>query len=298
MFHFYKKEKFMIIPGDIPEALHQKFQENYNAITKNSQKLFLFAGDHKLEKANTLKPEYLFELAAEPGIGAFATHLGLIARYGKSHPTTNYIAKLNGKSNLLKTRKHKSFFLRGDLYSFSLKDPISRQLWSIQDVLTLQKNSGLNIRGVGYTIYLGSSFESEMLREAARIVTEAHQHGLVAILWMYPRGHSVKDELDGEIIAGAAGIGTELGADFVKIKIPSHEPIEWLQKSVESAGNTKVLISGGEKYSDPKNFIKEMEEYLSKTNIAGYAVGRNIFECEPQQAKEMIKKLSLMVYNE
>ena len=299
----------MIIPADIPQNMHATFQQNYNAITKNtdlsgtdlsgthssgSEKLFLFAGDHKLEKLNQINPERFFELAAEPEIGCFATHLGLIARYGKQYPNVNYIVKLNGKSNLLKT-------LTGSGWNSGnpniLQDPLSRQLWNVDDVVSFQKNSGLNIRGVGYTVYLGSSFEAEMLKEAAQMVFQAHQHGLVAILWMYPRGYSVYDDLDGDVIAGAAGVAAELGADFVKVKIPrpSRTSAEYLQKAVQSAGNTKVICSGGEK-ENAEDFLAEIEHQLTKGGIAGCAVGRNIFEHELPQAKEMIKKLGKLIH--
>lgn len=288
----------MIIPADIPQSFHQIFQNNYNAITKNSQNLFLFAGDHKLEKLNLINPEILFKLASDQEVGCFATHLGLIARYGNQYPNVNYIVKLNGKSNLLKTSKYRSFFMpiqKALQKSTILHDPVSRQLWSVDDALSLQKNSGLNIRGVGYSVYLGSSYESDMLYEAAGIVHEAHQQGLVAILWMYPRGYSVKNEFDGQIIAGAAGVAAELGADFAKIKVPSSQNIHWLKTAVESAGNTKIIISGGEKQNSEK-FLEEIETLIAQTGIAGVAVGRNIFECEPAHAQEMIKKISALVY--
>lgn len=289
----------MLIPSDIPQNFHQKFQENYNAITKNSENLFLFAGDHKLEKLNLINPEHLFQLAAQPEIGAFATHLGLISRYGKQYPNTNYIVKLNGKSNALKTLQYRTFCMPTRMFLQErdiAHDPVSQQLWSVEDIITFQKNSGLNIRGVGYTVYLGSTYETRMLQEAARIIFEAHQYGLITFLWMYPRGYSVKNERDGALIAGAAGVAAALGADFAKVKAPSHNTEQWLKKVIESAGNTRILLSGGEKYKHAENFIQDAQGYLTKTGIAGLAVGRNIFELELSQAHEMIKKLSQLVY--
>ncbi len=48
-----------------------------------------------------------------------------------------------------------------------------------------------SILGVGYTIYPGSELEAAMFAEAARLIFEAHQYGLVTVIWAYPRGHSV-----------------------------------------------------------------------------------------------------------
>lgn len=273
--------KKVFIPCDVPPVLHKTFQENYEIITKKTNRLFLFAADHKIEHLNPIDPKLFFELAQQPEIGAFTTHLGLIARYGKNYPDINYIVKLNGKSNALHNH-----------------DPLSKQLWTIDDVITFKKNSGLNIRGVGYTVYLGSEHESAMLAQAAQIVFQAHQQGLVVVLWMYARGASIKNENDVHLIAGAAGTGASLGADFVKVKLPQKTAhlsnAQAIDLIVRSAGNTKVLFSGGEK-QEPNHFIKSVEEQLA-AGAAGTAVGRTIYEQELNDALSLTQKLHTLIY--
>src|SRR5882724_2997900 len=99
-----------IIPADVPEHKHDIFTKNYNAITRNTGRLFLFSCDHKIEHLNTdfygksiapqaLHPEHMFRIASQGNVGAMATHLGLMARYAKQYPDINYIVKLNGKTN-------------------------------------------------------------------------------------------------------------------------------------------------------------------------------------------------------
>jgi fructose-bisphosphate aldolase / 6-deoxy-5-ketofructose 1-phosphate synthase len=66
------------------------------------------------------------------------------------YPEINYIIKMNGKTDLVKKEQ---------------RDPISRQLWSLDQVLEFKKSSGLSIVGVGYTVYLGSEYETEMLTQ-------------------------------------------------------------------------------------------------------------------------------------
>lgn len=268
------------IPADIPPNKLNIYRENYNAITKNSKNLFLFAGDHKLEHLNPLNPEKLFNLAQSNEIGAFATHLGLIARYGIRYKTINYIAKLNGKTNLIPQKD---------------KDPLSTLLWSVNDALNLIQTNKLLIRGVGYTIYLGSEYESIMLQQAAHIIQQAHQNGLIAILWIYPRGKAVHNEQSVDIITGAAGIATSLGADFVKIKAPEGKP-ELLQSVVKSAGNTGVICSGGEK-KETDQFLRTVQDQMSLGKIAGCAIGRNIYEHQTKDAQKIITKLSKLIYS-
>lgn len=274
----------VITPLDVPSRYQKTFIRNYQAITRGTDKLFLFAADHKIEKLESINPEDFFVIADSKYIGAFATHLGLIARYGNLHRDINYLVKLNGKTDIIPTTQ---------------KDPCSRALWSVEQVVALQKRSGLSICGIGYTIYLGSDHEAEMLAEAAQVVYQAHQHGLIATLWVYPRGRALNDETAVHYAAGAAGVATSLGSDFVKIKPPhAGEAIssaELLKQVVKSAGNTKVLCSGGER--QPHNtFIKGLHEYINIGGVAGVAVGRNIYEHDFGNAMKTAEAISGIVY--
>jgi DhnA family fructose-bisphosphate aldolase class Ia len=200
----------VIVPLDVPGEKRHRYIENYLKITKGSGRLMLFAGDQKVEHLNddffgpgidpqNSNPEHMFRIADVANIGVFASQLGLIARYGMDYPDVPYLVKLNSKTNLVKT---------------SQADPISHQWLDIQQVVDFKESSGLGILGVGYTVYLGSEHESEMLRQAAQIVNRSHMHGLVTVLWMYPRGKAVKDEKDPHLIAGAAGVAAAIGSDF------------------------------------------------------------------------------------
>lgn len=272
------------IPLDVPSRYHRTFAKNYAAITKNTDRLFLFAADHKMEKLNPINPEDLFVLAASPHIGAFATHLGLIARYGALYKNSNYIAKLNGKTDIVPTTQ---------------QDPYSRALWSVDQVLDFQKESGVTIRGVGYTIYLGSEYEHDMLAEAAEIINQAHKHGLVTILWVYPRGRALTDDNNIHWVAGAAAVATSLGSDFVKIKVPhaaqAVSSAELLKQVVVAAGNTRVLCSGGEK-QDSTTFLRGLHDYLHIGGVAGAAIGRNIFEHDFAHANKIAEACSALIY--
>lgn len=263
---------------------YAEFKKNYAAITKDTGKLFLFAGDQKIEHMNSVDPKVLFDLASQTECGAFATHLGLIQQYGTDYPNVNYIAKLNGKTNLVPREQ---------------QDPFSKQLWSIDDVLLLKQETGINLCGVGYTIYLGSAHEALMLHEAAQIVQEAHHHGFVAILWIYVRGKAVTAECSPHLIAGAAGVGATLGADFVKVKTPQstekESSAQALQQAVSSAGKTKVICAGGP-VQQPTDFIRELHEQLTIGGTAGAAVGRNIYQHAPEKATKIAKATAGLIY--
>lgn len=273
----------MVVPADVPRAQRATFEENYNALTRGTEYALLFAADQKIEHLNPINPDDLFVLAASPHLKCLATHPGLIARYAEQYPDVNYVAKVNGKSFLIPV---------------SQRDPLSAQHYSIASIMRL-KAAGANIRGVGYTIYLGSEFEYRMLAEAGQLVHDAHQQGLVAILWMYPRGKAIRNETEARLTAGAAGVGASLGADFVKVRAPMAQngasSAALMQDVVKSAGNAKVLCAGGER-QDPEIFLRELHALLNTGHAAGSAVGRNIYQHDYARALKMASAISALVY--
>jgi DhnA family fructose-bisphosphate aldolase class Ia len=275
----------VMVPCDVPQAMRERYTDNYLAATCKSGRLMLFAGDQKVEHLNDDfygegihpddgDPEHLFRIASQGKIGVFATQLGLIARYGVDYPEVRYLVKLNSKTHLVKTAQ---------------QDPLSQQWFDIEQVVAFQKSSSLNIVGVGYTIYLGSEYEATMLRQAAQIVYQAHQHGLITVLWIYPRGKALKDEKDPHLIAGATGAAAALGTDFVKVNYPKKEGLaskEIFKEAVRAAGRTKVVCAGGSNV-DIKIFLQTLHDQINVSGAAGNATGRNIHQKSLDEAIRM-----------
>ncbi len=279
------REDDNLVPLDVPNAERENYIHNYLKITQKSGRLMLFAGDQKVEHLNNdfygqgihpddSEPEHLFRIASQANIGVFATQLGLIARYGHSYADVPYLVKLNAKTNLVKT---------------SQSDPFNNQWLDVQQVVNFRDNSGLNILAVGYTIYLGSEYESEMLQQAAQIVSNAHQHGLISVLWVYPRGKAVTDEKDPHLIAGATGVAACLGSDFVKVNYPKKEGCESkeiFKEAIRAAGLTKVVCAGGSS-DDVEVFLKRLHDQIHVSGALGNATGRNIHQKSLEEAVRM-----------
>lgn len=271
-----EKEVSVFVPCDVPAKARETYIKNYRLVTHGSGRLMLFAGDQKVEHLNDDfygegiheddgDPEHLFRIADQSRIGVFATQLGLIARYGMDYPKVPYLVKLNSKTHLVKTAQ---------------QDPFSGALWSVKQVAKFRDRSGLKIAAVGYTLYLGSTFEHQMLREAAEAICEAHNEGMLVVLWIYPRGAAVKDEKDPHLIAGAAGVAAALGADFVKVNAPKKEgadPAGLLCEATRAAGRTKVVCAGGSS-TDAKKFLQGLYDQIHTGCAAGNATGRNIHQ--------------------
>ena len=264
------------IPADVPNDVLNEYLSNYDEITLGSERLMLFAGDQKIEHLNDdfhgegiaaddNDPEHLFKIASQAEIGVFATQLGLISLYANDYPDIPYLVKLNSKTNLVKTAQ---------------QDPLSTQMIDVRQVVEFKKNTGLNILAVGYTVYLGSEYENAMIREAAQAVHWAHRHGLVTVLWVYPRGKAVKDEKSPELIAGATGVAACLGSDFVKVNYPKKEgqkSAEIFKQAIKAAGRTKVVCAGGSSM-EPKAFLQQLHDQIFISGASGNATGRNIHQ--------------------
>ncbi len=274
------------VPLDVPKDKRAEYLKNYDEMTHGAGRLMLFAGDQKVEHLNKdfygkgispddANPEHLFQIASKAKIGVFATQLGLIARYGMDYKEVPYLVKLNSKTDLVKTEQ---------------MDPFSNQWIDVEQVVKFKKDNGLRILAIGYTIYPGSKYEGDILRQAAQIVYKAHEHGLVSVVWAYPRGVAVKDELDPHLVAGATGIAATLGTDFVKVNYPEdkdgNSAAELFKEAVMAAGRTKVVCSGGPSV-DVKVFLQRLHDQIFISGASGNATGRNIHQKSLDEAIEM-----------
>ncbi len=278
------------VPADVPAEARQIYVDNYLAATRGTGRLMLFACDQKIEhlnddfygdgiSADDSDPEHLFRIGAQGVCGVLAGQRGLIAQYAADYPDINYLVKMNSKTHLVKT---------------SQDDPYSPQLYGIETVLDLRDN-GVNVVGIGYTIYLGSEYESNMVQEAGQLIADAHANGLLVVLWMYPRGKAVANEKDPHLIAGAAGTALCLGADFTKVNPPkgtdAATSAELLKECSSAAGRTGLVCAGGSTV-DAKTFLTQLYDQIHTGGAIGNATGRNIHQRELGEAVRLTKAIS------
>ena len=279
------------VPADVPDELIETYLDNMHAATAGTGLMNLFACDQKIEHLNddfydggadiplsSNDPAHLFEIGdlsfAEGTLGVLAGQLGLISQYARDAPDLPYLVKLNSKTNLVKTAQ---------------RDPVSMAMWDMDDVMSLVHN-GINVVGIGYTVYLGSEHEHEMLTEAATFIRQAHELGMISVVWMSPRGKAVTDEKDPQLIAGAAGVAACIGADFAKVNYPRAfegmtQP-ESLGIAVEAAGRTGIICSGGGTMP-PKEFLQRLHDQIHVSGCRGAATGRNIHQKGTEEAVRM-----------
>lgn len=241
-------------------------------ITKQGKALFL-AYDQGMEHGpsdfgeDNVDPSKIVDIGITGNYTGIIFQKGIAEKYYKKEfqDKLPLIVKLNGKTSLIEN-----------------EDPYSPQICSVEEALKI------GAQAVGYTIYVGSKHEAKMFSEFANIEQEAHNANIPVIGWMYIRGSGTEGKSDRELTAYAARLGLELGADIVKIKFPDN--LENLKWAVESAGKTKVVVSGGAK-DDEEKFLQTVRAVMDAGAI-GMAVGRNIWQSDnPTELSEKIKKI-------
>jgi len=235
-------------------------------------------------------PLYHFQLAIDAGCNGYAAPLGFIeagaSEYAGELPL---ILKLNNHDLLYDDR-----------------NPISAVSGSVNDALRL------GCAAVGFTIYPGSAESKEMYEQLREIAEEAKQCGLAVVVWSYPRGSSLTKEGETalDVVAYAAQIAAQLGANIVKVKLPSSHlelaeakkvyeaqkiPLEPLAERVRHVvqscfdGRRIVIFSGGPKGSD----ASLLEEATAIKAGGGYGsiIGRNSFQRPKPEAIALLNKI-------
>ncbi len=310
------------VPADVCGEARETYISNYLKATRATGRLMLFACDQKIEHLNgdffgqdiniaDARPEHLFEIGSKGVCGVLAGQRGLIAQYAADYPDINYLVKMNSKTNLVSTKQ---------------EDPYSPQLYSFESIGELIEN-GINVVGIGYTIYLGSEYEATMMAEAGELIAQAHAAGLLVVLWIYPRGKAVTNEKSAHLIAGAAGTALCLGADFVKVNPPKgddeDEPIATaeLEKATEegsglmgitladaelsasqasakklleasaASGHTGLVCAGGSTV-EARVFLQQLWDQIHIGGARGNATGRNIHQRSLDEAVRLTKAIS------
>ncbi len=230
-------------------------------ITKDG-KAFYLAYDQGMEHgpadfdSDNVDPQKIIGIAASGYFTGVIFQKGIAEKY---YTNTEFaqkvplILKLNGKTNLVQNM-----------------DPYSPQICSVDEAIQIGASA------VGYTIYVGSNYESKMFEEFSQIEQEAHAKNLPLIGWMYIKGSGASGRDLGELSAYAARLGLEMGADIIKIKYPENE--QELKWAVEAAGKTKVVVSGGIRETE-EIFLNEVKSCMN-SGCSGMAVGRNIWQSD------------------
>ncbi len=256
-----------------------------------------------LSNPSMFDPEKVLEFACHAGFSGIAAPYGILS---------NVARKFCDKIPMILKINH------NELLSLPTK-------WKQDLFATVKSAWNLGCVGVGFTVYFGSEESRSEIQQIIEVIHQAREYGLLVFCWCYPRNkrfqlESVNLEEADDITSQAVYLGSTLGADFVKQKLPKisrgmrilksegyevkvskemnefelTHPIEMVRLQVLHAYSGKVglLNSGGESLGDED--IKE----LVKTSIinkraggTGLMVGRKIFKRSFTDGRKLVSLL-------
>jgi fructose-bisphosphate aldolase/2-amino-3,7-dideoxy-D-threo-hept-6-ulosonate synthase len=132
----------------------------------------------------------------------------------------------------------------------------------------------LGADAVSVHINIGSKEEPEMLQKLGMISDKCDEWSVPLVAMMYPRGENIKNPHDPDIVAHAARVGAEAGADIVKA-VYTGDPDSF--KRVVRSCPVPIVIAGGPKANTDRQIL-EMCEGAVTAGAKGVTFGRNIFQ--------------------
>jgi len=166
--------------------------------------------EHSAAASFAPNPEYfdparLCDLAIEADCSAIASTFGTLASVSRKYVhRIPFIVKIN----------HNDLFRYPNTYDQRM-------------FVTAKQAADLGAIGIGATIYFGSENSARQIEEVSEAFAQAHELGLVTILWCYTRNDAFKTaEKDYHVSADLTGqanhLGVTIGADIIKQKQPEN----------------------------------------------------------------------------
>jgi len=141
-------------------------------------------------------------------------------------------------------------------------------------VASVDEAARLGADGVSIHVNVGATSESRMVEDFGRISGACEAAGMPLLAMCYPRGPAVADPHDTRLVAHAARLADELGADVVKVPYTG-QPDTFTQ--VTAGVKIPVLISGGPKTDSDDAFLTMVHGSLVGGG-AGVSTGRNLWQ--------------------
>ena len=157
-------------------------------------------------------------------------------------------------------------------------------------VATVEEAISLGADAVSVHVNVGAENEPEQLQALGETAEICATWGIPLFAMMYPRGPKIKNPHDPELVAHAARVGAELGADIIKTVYTGN--INTFQKVIRGCP-VPVVIAGGPKMATPRDVLKMAEDAI-KTGAIGVSIGRNVFQHRNPTA--MTQALSRIVH--
>jgi class I fructose-bisphosphate aldolase len=177
----------------------------YTSILPVDQGIEHSAGASFAPNPDYFDPEKIIELAIEGGCNAVASTYGVLGATARKYAhKIPYLVKFNHNELMTYPNQFKQ-----------IPFGTIKQCWE------------MGAAAVGATIYFGSDDSTNQIQYVADMFAEAHEYGMVTVLWCYIRNSSFKvDGVDyhtaADLTSQANHLGVTIQADIIKQKLPTN----------------------------------------------------------------------------
>ncbi len=235
-------------------------------------------------------PHYLFQLAIEAGLNAYAAPLGPIEAGASTYAgAVPLILKVNSANTLA-----------------SPEAPDQAITANVEDALRL------GCSAIGFTIYPGSAATYDMYEEIRELTLEAKSYGLAVVIWAYPRGGNVSKEGETaiDVVSYSAHMAALLGAHVIKVKLPTDHIDQgearkvYIEHDIDTsteaarvahvmqccfAGRRLVVFSGGA--AKGADAVEQDARAIRDGGGNGSIIGRNSFQRSKEDALALLDRI-------
>jgi fructose-bisphosphate aldolase/2-amino-3,7-dideoxy-D-threo-hept-6-ulosonate synthase len=165
-------------------------------------------------------------------------------------------------------------------------DPNNKvQVCSVEEAIRIGADA------VSVHVNVGAQQESNMLENLGKVADDCDKFSIPLLAMMYPRGPKIKNEHAADVVALAARLGAELGADIVKTNYTGD--IGTFKEAIQGC-HVPVIIAGGPKAGTTREVLQTAYGSI-KAGGAGLSFGRNVFQ--NKNPTLMVKALSAIVHH-
>lgn len=141
-------------------------------------------------------------------------------------------------------------------------------------VATAEECLRIGADAVSVHVNLGSPDEARQIADFAAVSEACDRWNLPLLAMVYPRGPGIDNPRDPALVAHAATLAAELGADVVKTPYAGSVPE---MRDVIRACPIPLIVAGGPRQDDIERLLSFVNESM-RAGAAGVAIGRSVFQ--------------------
>jgi 2-amino-4,5-dihydroxy-6-oxo-7-(phosphonooxy)heptanoate synthase len=127
---------------------------------------------------------------------------------------------------------------------------------------------------VSVHVNLGSTEEAQQVRDLGVVSDACDRWNVPLLVMIYPRGPRIENPRDPELVAHAATLAADLGADIVKT--PYTGSVDEMADVVRACP-IPIIVAGGPRLAGTASVLSYVDEVV-EAGVSGLAMGRNVFQ--------------------